>query len=113
MERVGLVARSFPGLATCFTAWFAACDAYWRRSADDVPSEDLPGDDPLLDLVGALVDLADIAVPVDRLDVAGGAVGVQLAREAEAAEGLDGVACHVHGQLGGVVLRHRVLGLRG
>src|SRR5438132_12146884 len=64
-----------------------------------VPSQDLAGDDELLDLRGALVDLRD-------LRVAEKALYLVLARVAVAAVHLDGVGRHLHRRLAGEVLGH-------
>ena len=51
------------------SAWAAeARQVPSERSARVITAEDLPGDDPSLDFVSALVNLADLRVPVDRLD---------------------------------------------
>src|ERR1700756_207197 len=41
--------------------------AHTQYSTSDFAAEDRPCDDPLLHLIGALVDLADFGIPVDGL----------------------------------------------
>src|SRR5215213_9507224 len=70
----------------------------------DLPAGKGARDDEALDLAGALEDRVDLGVAVPALD------GV-LAGVAVAAEDLDRFLRHPHGDLAGLVLAHRALGV--
>src|SRR5712692_3208251 len=89
--------RSLPSAMVIFPRWL-----YVRRRA----REQVSGDDELLDLRGALVDLGDLRVPEVPLDLV-------LLDEAVAAVDLHGVRRDAHGHLGGEELGHRRLGPEG
>src|SRR3954452_4779321 len=78
----------------------------WPKSngSADVQARDCPRDDKLLDLGRALEDVVDLRVAVHPLDG-------ELARVAVAAEDLHGALGGPHGDLAGLELAHRALGV--
>src|SRR4051794_10991438 len=70
----------------------------------DVHSRDRPGDDQLLDLGRALEDVVDLRVAVPALHR-------ELPRVAVAAQDLDRPLGRPHGNLAGLQLGHRALGV--
>src|SRR4051794_32382985 len=70
----------------------------------DLRTRDRPGDDQPLDLRGALEDRVDLGVAVHALDG-------ELARVAVAAEDLDRPLRGPDGDLAGLQLAHRALGV--
>src|SRR6266403_5654991 len=89
--------RVYPSLVS-----HAACDL-----ANHVPAKDLAGNDPFLNLVGTLVDFADLGVAVNGLKWPSLIVARQPPHKSVAAANLDSVASDVDRQGASLDLRHR------
>src|SRR2546426_332681 len=82
-----------------------SCEASWDL-ASDVAAEDFASDDPLQHLVSTFVDLADLGIPVDRLERPSLIGSCHPAREAITTTGLDRVAHHIDGKRAAFHLGH-------
>ena len=70
-------------------------------------SEDLPGNDPFLDFVGSLIDLADFGIAIDGLEWPVLTSARHRADKAISATALNGVSSHIDRDRAAFDLGHR------